>query len=235
VTQVFSKRAEPGADRVFNEEDWISFAEAVGLLEQKYGSRLEAAQALHEKVATGHVSAVAREITRMEGSDIVGAGGSPSVHRSNWRIPLRLWRRTPAPADVAGDWSNSHFRSTVLGKLDLRSQDVQWNSYRMRNVAVDRAHINALAGAVGRASLATRAKAGRKPKFDWPAFDQHALCRLEYNGGFLGIDWAQTDLEGEMQAWALERWGVAPGESTIRDRITKIIVPMFEAGKAGQE
>jgi hypothetical protein len=85
----------------------------------------------------------------------------------------------------------------------------------------------------GHARRAT-AKRGRTAKYDWPPFDAHALERLEYHGGFMGIDWAQKDLEEEMKVWAVDRWGSEPSESTIRHRISKIIVPRYDADRLGR-
>jgi hypothetical protein len=77
------------------------------------------------------------------------------------------------------------------------------------------------------------AKRGAKPKYDWHSFHSEALDRLEENGGFLGIDWGQSDLEREMLDWCAHQWGVTPGESTARGYIVKADQE-YRARKAGQ-
>ncbi len=77
------------------------------------------------------------------------------------------------------------------------------------------------------------AKRGAKPKYDWAQFQSHAQDRLDHHGGFLGIDWRQSDLEREMTDWCTAHWGLSPGESTIRTQVVKASAE-YEARKAGQ-
>lgn len=74
---------------------------------------------------------------------------------------------------------------------------------------------------------------GAKPKYDWPPFQIEALRRMEYHGGFLPIDWGKSDLEREMAEWCRDRWGVEPGESTIRAQLS-LTEKEYEARKTGR-
>ena len=63
-------------------------------------------------------------------------------------------------------------------------------------------------------------KRGRKPKYDWAAFDR-AITEIADKDG---LPETQAQLEGLMQEWCIKNWGDEPSTSTIRARV-KIYYP----------
>jgi hypothetical protein len=71
-----------------------------------------------------------------------------------------------------------------------------------------------------------RNRRGRKPKYDWPAFDVQLHRLLDHHGRPSADDpkWScQADVERAMAKWCLETWSQEPAESVIRDRVSKIL------------
>lgn len=83
-------------------------------------------------------------------------------------------------------------------------------------------------------SLREPAKRGRKQKYDWEAFVEEVHKKLAYEGGISpghDVDFNQAALEEHMATWCEAQWGVAPGESTVRERIGLIL----QGQKLGQQ
>jgi hypothetical protein len=69
---------------------------------------------------------------------------------------------------------------------------------------------------------------GRRPKYDWDAFDAELVRIVGLNGLLDSLSddeqWkSQADLERHMADWCQTRWGEAgvPAESTIREHVSK--------------
>lgn len=76
-------------------------------------------------------------------------------------------------------------------------------------------------------AVAPPAKRGRRPKYDWTAFEAETLRKLDEEGAFnaaLDVSWNQAALEKHMASWCVTQWGEdgQPGESTARDRIRSV-------------
>jgi hypothetical protein len=68
--------------------------------------------------------------------------------------------------------------------------------------------------------LEPRNRGGRRPTYDWGAFEAEALARLEQEGGWRP-DWRQAAFEREMAEWCLHEWGQEPSESLIRAHVKR--------------
>ena len=74
----------------------------------------------------------------------------------------------------------------------------------------------------------------RRSIYDWPAFENAAYQKLEWEGGLSAtVDFIKADLERWMTIWCEEHWERRPSESTIRDHL-KVVTERFEAKKAGK-
>ncbi|GLS29291.1 hypothetical protein SAMN04488498_11394 [Mesorhizobium albiziae] len=106
---------------------------------------------------------------------------------------------------------------------------------------VDRAGLDSIVGSARiapgiEAFPADRGLRGRRPAYDWPAFDAEATSKLEEEGAFnpaVDANWNKAALERHMQEWCAKNWGKEPGESTIRDKLTKVEAD-FVAGRKSQ-
>jgi hypothetical protein len=69
-------------------------------------------------------------------------------------------------------------------------------------------------------------KRGPKFKYDWDAFHAEVHRKLSEEGGIApDVDpgpggFKQADLEAHMRDWSEQEWGLAPGESTIREKVS---------------
>lgn len=67
---------------------------------------------------------------------------------------------------------------------------------------------------------------GRKPKYDWEAFNKIAAEKLDFEGGISpahDVSFNQAALEEYMAMWCGTQWTEAPSESTIRARIVDLL------------
>ena len=67
---------------------------------------------------------------------------------------------------------------------------------------------------------------GRREKYNWPAFHDEAIRKLDEEGNFNpanDVTWNQAALERHMADWCSANWlgDEQPGESTIRDRVRR--------------
>jgi hypothetical protein len=72
----------------------------------------------------------------------------------------------------------------------------------------------------------TKAPRRRKGRYDWPAFTAEAIRQLEEEGDInpdIDPSWCQADLERRMLSWCAAKWGKAPAESTVRERVVTIL------------
>ena len=83
-----------------------------------------------------------------------------------------------------------------------------------------------------KAAIASRRppqKRGPKEKYNWAQFEEEVHRKLEFEGGIApGLDpgpagLKQSDIEKHMGDWCELRWGVVPGVSTIRTKVSRII------------
>lgn len=65
-----------------------------------------------------------------------------------------------------------------------------------------------------------RRQAGRKPKYEWPAFISAAKDLILDEGGF-HEGWRLADCERAMTNWCEFNWSKVPGESSIREHVVK--------------
>jgi hypothetical protein len=75
---------------------------------------------------------------------------------------------------------------------------------------------------------------GRRPRYDWAAFREVALAKLDEEGAFdpsVDTQWNKAALERHMAAWCRGNWGVEPSESTIRSKLTEIEAAYLEGRK----
>lgn len=72
----------------------------------------------------------------------------------------------------------------------------------------------------------TKSRRGPKARYDWSQFYDHMASLFEHNG-YLSPDdpdWhRQSQVETAMVEWCEKSWGVSPGESTIRTKVSAAI------------
>ncbi len=75
--------------------------------------------------------------------------------------------------------------------------------------------------------VSSEPRIGRKPGFDWGAFDAAASEKLAYEGGVAPVGdggFSQADLERYMIDWcSKKKWERVPSESTVREHVRKAI------------
>ena len=163
---------------------------------------------------------------------ITNGNGQLDRREADFDVPAQWWWPTDTPDHRFGLQVIEPEKGEAWAVIDIDGQPQRIElfgiSFRRTEFA---AHFNiALPDAPATKPSSRR---GAKPKYDWPAFQRHARERLEHHGGFLGIDWRQSDLEREMADWCLQTWDTTPGESTVRKEVVKA-ASEYEAEKAGQ-
>jgi hypothetical protein len=68
-------------------------------------------------------------------------------------------------------------------------------------------------------------KRGRRPKFNWKAFETKALAILDYEGApeAGSSDWNMSQFQKRMAAWCLEEWRQEPSSSTLQTYCRKAV------------
>jgi hypothetical protein len=75
----------------------------------------------------------------------------------------------------------------------------------------------------------SKAKRGRKSSYNWDDFDSEAEFFIVDNGGISrDVDpgpegFSQSTIEKHMADWTSQKWNTSPAESTIRDRVKRVL------------
>lgn len=135
---------------------------------------------------------------------------------------IQGWRSSQQ--DMELDFPKSLIKAPFHYPLAYRTQAnrMEWTAIRVFRSSVDKFWPATLAS-----SPSAGAKRGPKPKYDWPSFHTEVRRFLAEYGtvdpivdpGPNGLSWAKV--EQHMESWARAKWGIAPGESTIRDQTRK--------------
>lgn len=145
-------------------------------------------------------------------------------------VPAEWWSTSFTPPRGFQWWDMKKGEALVFIEHEGAEQRIQ-----LYGLSFLRTEVEAFFGFVtsGEDVPRPRSRRGRPPTYDWPEFEAEAVRRLDYHGGFLAIDWRQSDLEREMADWCRDRWSVEPSESTIRDHVV-LAAAAFEAEKSGR-
>ncbi|KQZ80885.1 hypothetical protein ASD64_11370 [Mesorhizobium sp. Root157] len=143
----------------------------------------------------------------------------------------------------AGIWANMNRRydsGLMFSSIDDTEEredggtvhvgDLQWNGVRLATSVVLKRWPPADAPTEQPKSI------GRRPRYDWEAFDKVALAKLDEEGAFdpsVDTQWNKATFERYMATWCQNNWGNEPGESTIRSRLSEIEAAYLE-GRKGQ-
>lgn len=114
--------------------EWITFSDAVDLTYVKYGSSIQAANALRSKALTGIVRSIARAVVTFVNVDHLG-NGIVAERNADWPIPPDTWQGVPQFSSLSDNWVTSSF-AAAFGTVGNDRRIIE-----LSNVMLDRGDV----------------------------------------------------------------------------------------------